>query len=115
MYRGNVSLAQRYLEDKVTGGGLSNYSLCLAAYALALASSPVAGTALAELSSRADYKGNLLQVFCCFLFRYVQKSHFFLNVLQTKILLKIFSVLLLLLVPETSSLSSMKLVKFVLI
>lgn len=50
----NVSLAQRYLEDKVSGGGLSNYSMCLAAYALALANSPLAGTALNDLRRRAD-------------------------------------------------------------
>uniref|UniRef100_H3DHJ9 CD109 molecule n=1 Tax=Tetraodon nigroviridis TaxID=99883 RepID=H3DHJ9_TETNG len=53
-YTGNVSLAQRYLEDKVSGGGLSNYSMCLAAYALALANSPQAGRALDELRRRAD-------------------------------------------------------------
>ncbi|XP_029686839.1 CD109 antigen-like [Takifugu rubripes] len=53
-YAGNISLAQKYLEDKVTGGGLSNYSMCLAAYALALANSPVASAALNELRRRAD-------------------------------------------------------------
>lgn len=57
MYPGNVSLARTYLEDRVTSGRLSNYSLCLAAYALVLANSPVAGTALNELSRRADYRG----------------------------------------------------------
>lgn len=57
MYPGNVSLARTYLEDRVTSGRLSNYSLCLAAYALVLANSPVAGTALTELSRRADYRG----------------------------------------------------------
>lgn len=56
-HRGNVSLAQKYLEDKVTGGGISNYSLCLVAYALSLANSPVAGAALNELSRRADHRG----------------------------------------------------------
>lgn len=49
-----MSLAQRYLEDKVSGGGLSNYSMCVVAYALALANSPLAATALNELSRRAD-------------------------------------------------------------
>lgn len=49
-----MSLAQRYLEDQVSGGGLSNYSLCLVAYALALANSPLAVTALMELRRRAD-------------------------------------------------------------
>lgn len=53
-----MSLALKYLEDKVSGGGVSNYSLCLVAYALSLANSPVAGAALNELSRRADYRGN---------------------------------------------------------
>lgn len=61
MYPGNMSLAQKYLEDKVSSGGVSNYSLCLVAYALALANSPVAGTALNELSRRAEYRGNLFK------------------------------------------------------
>ncbi|XP_070776881.1 CD109 antigen-like [Enoplosus armatus] len=60
MYPGNVSLAQKYLEDKVSSGVVSNYSLCLVAYALALANSPVAGTALAELSRRADYRDGVM-------------------------------------------------------
>ncbi|XP_031703694.1 CD109 antigen-like [Anarrhichthys ocellatus] len=56
-YPGNVSLAQRYLESKVSSGAVvSNYSLCLVAYALALTNSPVAETALDELSRRADYR-----------------------------------------------------------
>lgn len=59
MYPGNVSLARTYLEDRVTSGRLSNYSLCLAAYALVLANSPVAGTALSELGRRADYRGKI--------------------------------------------------------
>lgn len=63
MFPGNVSLAQKYLEEKVSSGGLSNYSLCLVAYALSLANSPVAGTALTELSRRADYRGNLHTLF----------------------------------------------------
>lgn len=61
MYPGNVSLAQRYLENKVSSGLVSNYSLCLVAYALALANSPVAGTALFELTRRADYTGKLVE------------------------------------------------------
>lgn len=60
-YSGNVSLAQTYLEDKVSSGVVSNYSLCLVAYALALANSPVAGIALTELTRRADYRGNLVK------------------------------------------------------
>lgn len=57
VYPGNVSLARTYLEDRVTSGQLSNYTLCLAAYALVLANSPVAATVLNELSRRADYTG----------------------------------------------------------
>ncbi|KAF3844688.1 hypothetical protein F7725_007851 [Dissostichus mawsoni] len=38
---GNMSLAQSYLENKVASGGVSNYSLCLTAYALALANNGV--------------------------------------------------------------------------
>ncbi|KAM9341256.1 CD109 antigen [Symphorus nematophorus] len=57
---GNVSLALRYLEDKVSSGGVSNYSLCLVAYALALANSPGAGTVLAELMRRADERDGVM-------------------------------------------------------
>nr|XP_046269872.1 CD109 antigen-like [Scatophagus argus] len=60
MYTGNVSLAQRYLENKVSSGGLSNYSLCLVAYALALANSPAAYDALTELSRRKYYKDGVM-------------------------------------------------------
>ncbi|TDG98647.1 hypothetical protein EPR50_G00202840 [Perca flavescens] len=60
MYLGNVSLAQKYLENKVTSGVVSNYSLCLVAYALALVNSPVAVTALTELSRRADYRDEVM-------------------------------------------------------
>ncbi|XP_031144568.2 CD109 antigen-like [Sander lucioperca] len=60
MYPGNVSLAQKYLENKVTSGVVSNYSLCLVAYALALVNSPVAGAALTELSRRADYRDEVM-------------------------------------------------------
>lgn len=69
MYPSNVSLAQRYLEDKVSSGVVSNYSLCLVAYALSQANSPVAGTVLDELKRRADYRGNLVELLCCFIFR----------------------------------------------
>ncbi|XP_030299046.1 CD109 antigen-like [Sparus aurata] len=60
MYPSNVSLAQRYLEDKVSSGVVSNYSLCLVAYALSQANSPVAGTALDELKRRADYRDGVM-------------------------------------------------------
>ncbi|XP_060919349.1 CD109 antigen [Labrus mixtus] len=60
MYPENVSLASTYLEDKVSSGVVSNYSLCLVAYALTLANSPVAVAALTELSSRADYKDGVM-------------------------------------------------------
>ncbi|XP_067470944.1 CD109 antigen-like [Thunnus thynnus] len=60
MFPANVSLAQKYLESKVSSGVVSNYSLCLVAYALTLANSPVAGTALAELSRRAYYRDGVM-------------------------------------------------------
>ncbi|XP_038585798.1 CD109 antigen-like [Micropterus salmoides] len=60
MHPGSVSLAQSYLEDKVSSGVVSNYSLCLVAYALSLANSPVASNALAELSRRADYRDGVM-------------------------------------------------------
>ncbi|XP_073339906.1 CD109 antigen-like [Pagrus major] len=60
MYPSNVSLAKRYLEDKVSSGVVSNYSLCLVAYALSQANSPVAGTALDELKRRADYRDGVM-------------------------------------------------------
>lgn len=62
MYLGNVSLAQKYLENKVSSGIASNYTLCLVAYALTLANSPVAADVLTELSKRADYTGNSVKV-----------------------------------------------------
>lgn len=83
-YADNISRAQRYLEDKVSSGVASNYSLCLVAYALALANSPVAGTALTELSRRAHYRGNLVKALCCFMFRNVQQLHSYFNVLPSK-------------------------------
>lgn len=54
-HEASVSLARKYLEDKVSGDVISNYSLCLTAYALALVNSPVSFTALTQLSKRADY------------------------------------------------------------
>lgn len=57
MFPGNVSLALKYLESSVSNGAVSNYSLCLAAYALTLAGSRAAGVTLAELKRRADYRG----------------------------------------------------------
>ncbi|KAM7376533.1 hypothetical protein PAMP_006260 [Pampus punctatissimus] len=60
MFSANVSLAQKYLESRVSSGVASNYSLCLVAYALVLANSPVAGTALNELSRRADYRDGVM-------------------------------------------------------
>ncbi|KAM4625907.1 CD109 antigen-like [Polymixia lowei] len=61
MFPGNVSLTIKYLESRVMSGGVvSNYSLCLAAYALAMTNSPEADTALAELSRRADNKDGVM-------------------------------------------------------
>ncbi|CDR01098.1 unnamed protein product, partial [Oncorhynchus mykiss] len=59
MFPGNESLTRSYLEGEVASGVSSNYSLCLAAYALSLANSLTAGTALDELKRRADIRGNL--------------------------------------------------------
>ncbi|KAM8917570.1 CD109 antigen [Spinachia spinachia] len=61
MYPGNVSLARTYLENQVSSGAiLSNYSLCLVAYALALAKSNVADTALQELYRRAEHTDGVM-------------------------------------------------------
>ncbi|KAG7226237.1 hypothetical protein INR49_002987, partial [Caranx melampygus] len=60
MYPGNVSLAQTYLENQVTGGVVSNYSLALVAYALVLANSRLADTALSELTRRADHTDGVM-------------------------------------------------------
>uniref|UniRef100_A0A668A7E1 CD109 molecule n=1 Tax=Myripristis murdjan TaxID=586833 RepID=A0A668A7E1_9TELE len=49
-----------YLESRVTTGVVSNYTLCLVAYALALANSRVTETALTQLSRRADMIGNTM-------------------------------------------------------
>lgn len=58
MYTGNASLARAYLENKVSSGVVSNYSLCLVAYALSLANSPVADSVLTDLTERADNRGD---------------------------------------------------------
>ncbi|XP_053290845.1 CD109 antigen [Pleuronectes platessa] len=60
MYITNVSLATRYLEIKVSSEVVSNYSLCLVTYALALANSQTAAAALYQLISRADYKDGVM-------------------------------------------------------
>ncbi|XP_036065942.1 CD109 antigen-like [Oryzias melastigma] len=53
-YASNVSLALNYLENKLSSGVVSNYSLSLVAYALARGNRPLASRALSELRSRAD-------------------------------------------------------------
>ncbi|MED6248546.1 hypothetical protein ATANTOWER_001779, partial [Ataeniobius toweri] len=60
VYAGNVSLALRYLESKVSSDVVSNYSLCLVAYALALGSSPLLDSVISELSRRADYRDGVM-------------------------------------------------------
>ncbi|XP_047201673.1 CD109 antigen-like isoform X2 [Girardinichthys multiradiatus] len=60
MYAGNVSLALRYLESKVSSDVVGNYSLCLVAYALALGSSPLLDSVISELSRRADYRDGVM-------------------------------------------------------
>lgn len=47
-----------FLETRLALGITSNYSLSLVAYALALAGSSSAETALQELIGRAELKGN---------------------------------------------------------
>ncbi|KAG9283112.1 CD109 antigen isoform X1 [Astyanax mexicanus] len=58
-YAGQVSLAVNYLTLKLSEGISSNYSLCLVTYALSLAKSPSAGSALSELMSRAKMQDNV--------------------------------------------------------
>ncbi|XP_062325530.1 CD109 antigen-like [Osmerus eperlanus] len=60
MFSGNVPLTVSYLEARVNSGVSSNYSLCLAAYALSLVNSPETDTALAELTRRADIKDEVM-------------------------------------------------------
>ncbi|XP_023207936.1 CD109 antigen-like [Xiphophorus maculatus] len=60
MYANNVSLSLRYLESKVSSGIVSNYTLCLVAYALALGKSVVLETVMAELTRRADYRDDVM-------------------------------------------------------
>ncbi|KAG7510215.1 CD109 antigen-like [Solea senegalensis] len=60
VYPGNVSMAQTYLEGKVSSGVVGNYSLCLVAYALALANSPATDAALSALMGRADYADGVM-------------------------------------------------------
>ncbi|KAM9354880.1 CD109 antigen [Pholidichthys leucotaenia] len=59
-YRRNVTLARKYLEDKVPSDGVSNYSLCMIAYALALDGSRKADEAINELKKRADIKDGVM-------------------------------------------------------
>ncbi|XP_069392339.1 CD109 antigen-like isoform X2 [Paralichthys olivaceus] len=60
MYKTNVSLATKYLENKVSSGVFSNYSLCLVTYALTLANSPEAANTLSQLIRRADYTDGVM-------------------------------------------------------
>lgn len=59
-YGAQVSAALLFLEARLAQGVSSNYSLSLAAYALALAGSPGAQPALQQLVGRADVKGREL-------------------------------------------------------
>ncbi|KAM4540280.1 CD109 antigen-like [Fundulus diaphanus] len=60
MYADNVSLALKYLEGKVSSGVVSNYSLCLVAYALALSGSPALESVISQLKGRADVKDGVM-------------------------------------------------------
>uniref|UniRef100_A0A8C8E393 CD109 antigen n=1 Tax=Oryzias sinensis TaxID=183150 RepID=A0A8C8E393_9TELE len=59
-YASNVSLALNYLENKLSSGVVSNYSLSLVAYALARGNRPLASRALTELKNRADNIGGVM-------------------------------------------------------
>ncbi|KAL0969280.1 hypothetical protein UPYG_G00224960 [Umbra pygmaea] len=59
IFQPNVLLTKSYLEERVSKMVSSNYSLCLVAYSLALANSPVAAKALDELMARAEYKDDV--------------------------------------------------------
>ncbi|XP_072543122.1 CD109 antigen [Salminus brasiliensis] len=54
IYAGQISAAVNYLTLKLNQGIFSNYSLCLTTYALSLARSPYAASALTELMNRAQ-------------------------------------------------------------
>ncbi|PWA16432.1 hypothetical protein CCH79_00004627, partial [Gambusia affinis] len=60
MYADHVSLSLRYLERKVSSGIVSNYTLCLVAYALALGKSSVLERVITELTTRADYRDDVM-------------------------------------------------------
>lgn len=60
MYASQVSGALMFLETRLALGISSNYSLCLATYALTLANSESAERALAQLMGRAEMKGKHL-------------------------------------------------------
>ncbi|XP_054894151.1 CD109 antigen [Poeciliopsis prolifica] len=60
MYADNVSLSLRYLESKVSSGIVSNYTMCLVAYALALGKSNVLGRVITDLTRRADYRDGVM-------------------------------------------------------
>ncbi|XP_068195427.1 CD109 antigen-like [Antennarius striatus] len=59
-YGGHVMLAITYLENRLSDAGVSNYSLCLLAYALTLANSPLVDKALTELERRAEYRDGVM-------------------------------------------------------
>uniref|UniRef100_A0A3P9JZJ9 CD109 molecule n=1 Tax=Oryzias latipes TaxID=8090 RepID=A0A3P9JZJ9_ORYLA len=59
-YASKVSLALNYLENKLSSGVVSNYSLSLVAYALARGNRPLASRALTELKNRADNIGGVM-------------------------------------------------------
>ncbi|XP_030621160.1 CD109 antigen-like [Chanos chanos] len=54
MFQDSTSKAQEFLEEMLWSGISSNYTLCLVAYALSLANSPRAPTALTELRRVAE-------------------------------------------------------------
>ncbi|XP_066569239.1 CD109 antigen [Amia ocellicauda] len=60
MYSSVVYKALAFLENKLSEGIPSNYTLCLVTYALSLAEHPGAVSALDELRDRADKKGDIM-------------------------------------------------------
>ncbi|KAI4875837.1 hypothetical protein NFI96_005886 [Prochilodus magdalenae] len=58
-FQGQVSAAISYLTYKLSQGISSNYSLCLVTYALSLAKSPYAATAMKELMNRAQMQNDV--------------------------------------------------------
>lgn len=64
MLEASVSSARSYLTTQLSLGITSNYSLCLVTYALSLANSSVASSALTQLLNRAIMRGASPILYC---------------------------------------------------